>query len=86
MEGDSALKKIGKLALKVIKREIDLAALFGGGEFLILLIDANKERAEKFIGRLLNLFRGERIPYFNLILALPLSSLAITAFFVPTGR
>ncbi len=66
LEGDKVLKRIGRLILKVIRKEVDLAARYGGDEFLILLIDADKTVAEKVASRLNDLFENEKIEYISL--------------------
>jgi diguanylate cyclase (GGDEF)-like protein/PAS domain S-box-containing protein len=70
LEGDKVLKKIGNLILKVIRKEVDLAARYGGDEFLILLVDVDESQAEKVIGRLRDLFEKEKLPYIGLSLGL----------------
>lgn len=66
LEGDKVLKKIGKLILKVVRGDVDLAARYGGDEFLILLIDVDKPVAEKVASRLNDLFEREKIKYIGL--------------------
>ncbi len=66
LEGDKVLKKIGRLILRVVRKEVDIAARYGGDEFLILLIGADKLVAEKVAFRLNDLFEQENIKYIGL--------------------
>lgn len=66
LEGDRALKKISRLILKAMRKEVDLAARYGGDEFLILLIDADRSVAERVVSRLNELFKKEKLRFIGL--------------------
>jgi len=51
MKADELLARLAKVVMKVV-RVSDIAARFGGEEFVILLPETNLEKAEKFASRL----------------------------------
>ena len=50
--GDECLKEIADLLARAIRRKTDLAARYGGDEFVVILYDTSKKIAEKFAHRL----------------------------------
>ena len=63
--GDEVLKAIGRV-IKQVLRSTDIAARYGGDEFIIVLPDTNGEQALKFVERL-----KHRVKKFNDMMLLP---------------
>ncbi len=55
-EGDKILKKVGKVAIKEIRNEVDLAFRYGGDEFTIILPEASLKQARVIAERIKDSF------------------------------
>lgn len=55
--GDDVLKKLGDI-LKINTRKYDICSRYGGDEFLIILSEASKKDAKKFINRVSKSFKN----------------------------
>lgn len=60
--GDRALQVLSDCIRKTIRKEVDIAARYGGDEFVIVLSNTRAEDALRVSERLLNLVRSHRIP------------------------
>ena len=60
IKADELLKQLGKILKKQIRKS-DIAARFGGEEFLILLPETSLEKAKKFATRLRKAINSDRI-------------------------
>jgi len=59
--GDRALKELASCIQRTVRRDVDVAARYGGDEFVLLLTNTRGEEALKVCERLLKLVRGVRI-------------------------
>ncbi len=60
--GDKALKELASCIQRTIRRDVDIAARYGGDEFVLLLTNTRGEEALKVCDRLLKLVRTVTIP------------------------
>ncbi len=60
-EGDKALKIIGEVVKKEIRKELDLAFRYGGDEFTIILPEASFQEAQKIAQRIKNSFETYKL-------------------------
>jgi diguanylate cyclase (GGDEF)-like protein/PAS domain S-box-containing protein len=56
LAGDEVLRTFGKITMKSIRCNVDLAFRYGGDEFAIILPNASKENAEKIASRITRKF------------------------------
>lgn len=60
--GDKALKELASCIQRTVRRDVDIAARYGGDEFVLLLTNTKGEEALKVCERLLKLVRSITIP------------------------
>ncbi|WP_431694833.1 sensor domain-containing diguanylate cyclase [Rhizobium giardinii] len=63
LEGDNCLRAIGEALRSITKRPSDLAARFGGEEFVILLPGADRDGAVRVAEGLRSILHGRAIPH-----------------------
>lgn len=61
LEGDKCIVKVAETLVKVLKRQKDFIARYGGDEFMILLPETDRQGAEKIAEKLVQAIRNQNI-------------------------